>query len=375
LLEALVDTLAAPAAAAAAAAAADGARQAAAAEPTADSCYLFAWLVATSMRHWGLLDIVDTAASSAPPPTRCPAPAPPPPTSLPDMAQEWGPNLEPYFFYQRLVGVCAGMAATLDPAAPHALCLLSNLLVLHSMLEQQAAAAAHQDASCRRKAQPAAAAALSRKGRRGQKAGQDETGSGGRAQLLTYVQVELRLQACVLLRRLVRYECGRMEQAGQRVALACCAAQLPRTGRDLGSEVQAAAEEALELLARRLARHSLLACVRRCVAQAVMAALDAVLLDSMLRHGLASSFDGALQLKDAAARLERLALKLAPQLGLPPPLAAPDQLALPLTRQVPHPSSSCASDWVRGVCPSRMPQAAASSNCRQAGVRGACQER
>jgi hypothetical protein len=277
------------------------------------------------------------------------------------MAQEWGPNLEPYFFYQRLVGVCAGMAATLDPAAPHALCLLSNLLVLHSMLEQQAAAAAHQDASCRRKAQPAAAAALSRKGRRGQKAGQDETGSGGRAQLLTYVQVELRLQACVLLRRLVRYECGRMEQAGQRVALACCAAQLPRTGRDLGSEVQAAAEEALELLARRLARHSLLACVRRCVAQAVMAALDAVLLDSMLRHGLASSFDGALQLKDAAARLERLALKLAPQLGLPPPLAAPDQLALPLTRQVPHPSSSCASDWGAR----RVPLAYATSRCQQ----------
>jgi hypothetical protein len=349
---------------------------------SSSSSYVCAWLVVTSMRRWGLLDLPDTPGTPAPLPSR-PHASPP----------AWGPKGEPYFMYERLVGACASMAAAVDPAAPQALVLLSSLIVLHGMLQQEGGAAgtAHPHDVRARCAANAEAASQSAKtadaasgkllearleARRASTAAPSSSsawsGSCGGPSLVERRREagrRVREEACVLLRRLAVLECSRMEAAAHRVAVACSAAQLSGTWHDLGSEVQAPAKDALHALAARFGQHSMLACLRRCVAEAAMRALDAALLDCILRHGLACTFDAALHVKETAAGLERCAHTLAPHLGFaspspehePAPAAAAisqiptappqavsgsghggaprAQLSLPLTRQVPAPSS------------------------------------
>lgn len=331
-----------------------------------------AWLLATSMKHWGLMDLADVPSSQQ---TLHRLPAPP---SCP----EWGPNSEPLFFYERLVEACTTMAAALDPGSRQALVLLSNLVVLHGLLQQEAAGVSHpHDLSSHSvpRTRPAASTLATAPGHARRSSAPDtkrhqHVDSSKASRANSYVgaahgwtsSVERRMevgrrlsgQAGLLLRRLAVYECSRMETAGQRVALACCSAQLSGKSHDLRSEVQAPAEEALNELARRLDQHSMLMCLRRRLAQAAMRALDASLLDSMLQHGIACTFDAALHVKDTAANLERHAHGLALDLGFapasrmapsePPASAAPPQampmhraspphlveLSLPLTRQV-----------------------------------------
>lgn len=122
--------------------------------------------------------------------------------------------------------------------------------------------------------------------------------AGARAALLAQLQADVDQQALVLLRRLVLYECSQMEATGLQVAVLCSA----RGGAD--EQALQAGEEALEKLAANLAADGVVASVRRTVAQAVLSALDAALLDSVLRYGLVSCFDSALECKNVVAHIE-----------------------------------------------------------------------
>ena len=102
-----------------------------------------------------------------------------------------------------------------------------------------------------------------------------------------------------------------------------------------------------------------------------MRALDAAMLDGILRHGLVATFDTALQCKDAVARLERRARELAPAFGFaaPAPEAAAEsectgraaryELTLPLTRQAADIMmmektmlvGPAADEWRAQICP------------------------
>ena len=331
-------------------------------ESSSSSSYLCAWLVATSMRRWGLLDLPDTPSTPAPLPLR-PHASPP----------AWGPKGEPYFMYERLVGACASMAAAVDPAAPQALVLLSSLTVLHGMLQQEGGAARSANPNYVTALCAANAVAASRPAKTADAAGGkmlearlDErrastaapssawSASCGGTSLVERRREagrRVREEACVLLRRLAVYECSRMEAAAHRVAVACSAAQLSGAWHDLGSEVQAPAQDALHALAARFGQHSMLACLRRCVAEAAVRALDAALLDCILRHGLACTFDAALHVKETAAGLERFAHTLAHHLGF----------ASPSPEHEPAPAAAAASQL-----PTASPQVVSGSSHRGA---------
>ena len=261
--------------------------------------YLSLWLVTRCMRHWGLLDVVHGAlevpgnqeahkgASKA----------------LQESGEdrEWGGDNEPYFFYGKLGSAFETMARACDASGRVARCLISNLVILNGILQQQAAAASQADMRARSNQDDPGPRKGGGKKRGSGGAATVPRAAGARAALLAQLQADVDQQALVLLRRLVLYECSQMEATGLQVAVLCSA-----RGGLIGAEEQAlqAGEEALEKLAANLAADGVVASVRRTVAQAVLSALDAALLDSVLRYGLVSCFDSALECKNVVAHIE-----------------------------------------------------------------------
>ena len=259
------------------------------------SVYLCVWLVTRCMRHWGLLDVVgggETAGAQEPHKNATRA--------LGDGDREWGASNEPYFFYKKLVDALETMARGCEASGRVARCLISNLVILDGILHQQAATAAQVATSSCRKGDDASGRKGADKRRAGGGGIAEARAPGARAAMLALLQEDVHRQALVLLRRLVQHECSQMDAIALQVAVLCSA----RQGAHPDSQALLVAQEPLQKLAATLAADRVLPCVRRAVAKGVMAALDAALLDSMLRYGLVSSFDAALECKNVVARLE-----------------------------------------------------------------------
>ena len=267
------------------------------ADARAHTVYLSIWLVTRCMRHWGLLDVVsqgETAGSREPLKTASRA--------LGDWDREWGASNEPYFFYKKLVDALETMVRGCEASGRVARCLMSNLVILDGMLHQQAATAAQVATSSRRHDDAGGhkGAGKPRAGGGSKDKGTAEVCADDRAAMLVQLHEGVHAQALVLLRRLVQHECSQMEAIALQVAVLCSA----RQGAHPDNQALLAVQEPLQKLAAALVADGVLPCVRRAVAKGVMAALDAALLDAMLRYGLVSCFDAALECKNVVARLE-----------------------------------------------------------------------
>jgi hypothetical protein len=246
--------------------------------------------------------------------------------------------------------------------------LLSNLVLLQMLVYQQAAVAAHHDIMARRRQDHTRSSLEGKEAGRRARRSHKSSGGSSRAALLTDLQLELQEQSAVLLRRLVVHECSLMQATAQQVVMTLVSARAPGQGQE-SKEACRVGEEALGNLGGRLAGEGVLMALRRCVAGYAVRALDAALLDAMLRFGLMANFESALECKHLLTSLERCAHKLAPELGFvageaPAAAAAGEggggrvmaaaELALPLTRQV-EGEACCEREQERGGRAMRAP--------------------